>query len=617
MRFTGGLNVLTGETGAGKSILIGALGLLLGDRTDTSIVRAGTEETVVSGVIGVGGSPEAAAWLATRGIEPEEGAVILRRVLKATGRGASFIQSTPVTRTDLAEFSSLLFDVHGQHEHQSLLDLEQHRRLLDRHGGTEVLAGRFHELYLSLATLRERLSKLVSDERERLRRMDLLSFAVQEIKALALKPGEQDELEKELAILSHHEKLFTLLEQVHEATAGAGGGALGQLRASRHAMEEALSIDPALSKPAHQLEDACYEIEDFAATVRQYRERAEFSPERLDAVQERLAAIRAAERKYGDTIDAVLTYLAASEQELASMENYEEEKRRLEGEIGRTERELVAAGRELSQKRRAAAQVLGPGIEAELRLLGMPKVSFRVAVQPATRTAAAAGAGAGTTAGPGSAAATGGPAAGAPGDGAAVANPWGLDSVEFVISPNLGEPFKRLRSIASGGELSRVMLAIKGVLAASDRMSTLIFDEVDAGIGGEVALSVGERLARLAASKQVLCVTHLATIAARADNHLRIDKAASGGRTVTRVERVAGASRREEIARMLAGDRTGELSLQHAQELLDRLGASTPEAGRANGQGRPEVGPGTAYAMPGDGGRPTAAPGAAVGKDGR
>ena len=582
VRFTAGLNVLTGETGAGKSILIGALGLLLGDRADTSIVRAGAEEAAVSGVIGIGGSREAAAWLAARGIEAEEGAVILRRVLKATGRGASFIQSTPVTRADLAEFSSMLFDVHGQHEHQSLLDLEQHRRLLDRHGGTESLAGRFHELYLSLASLRERLSKLASDERERLRRMDLLSFAVQEIKALALKPGEQDELEKELAILSHHEKLFTLLEQVHEATAGAGGGALGQLRAARHAMEESLGIDPALSKPAHQLEDAFYEIEDFAETVRQYRERAEFSPERLDAVQERLAAIRAAERKYGDTIDAVLAYLAASEQELASMENYEGEKRRLEDEIGSTERGLVAAGKELSQKRRAAAQVLGAGIEAELRLLGMPKASFRVAVQPAVRAAAAAAAGAAPA--PASAAGPAGAAAPVPGEGAAVANPWGLDAVEFVISPNLGEPFKRLRSIASGGELSRVMLAIKGVLAASDRMSTLIFDEVDAGIGGEVALSVGERLARLAASKQVLCVTHLATIAARADNHLRIDKVASGGRTVTRVDRVAGASRREEIARMLAGDRTGELSLQHAQELLDRLGAPAAAAEGKDGR---------------------------------
>jgi DNA repair protein RecN (Recombination protein N) len=569
VRFAGGLNVLTGETGAGKSILIGALGLLLGDRTDTSIVRAGAEETAVSGVVSVPADGDAAAWLAARGLALEDGAVIVRRVLKSTGRGASFIQSTPVSRADLAEFSSLLFDVHGQHEHQSLLDVDQHRRLLDRHGGTEGLAARFHELYRSLASLRERFAKLVSDERDRLRRADLLAFAVREIGTLALKPGEQEELEKELAILSHHEKLFTLLEQVHEATAGSNG-ALGQLRASRQAMDEAIGIDPELAKGAHQLEDAFYEIEDFAETVRQYRERAEFSPERLDAVQERLAAIRAAERKYGDTIEAVLAYLAASEQELAAMENYEEEQRRLAAEIATTERELVVVGRELSEKRRAAAQALGAGIEAELRRLGMPKVSFRVAVQPSARAAPAAG----------TSTATGTAATGAPADGAAVANPWGLDAVEFVISPNLGEPFKRLRAIASGGELSRVMLAIKGVLAASDRMSTLIFDEVDAGIGGEVALSVGERLARLAATKQVLCVTHLATIAARADNHLRIDKATAGGRTVTRVERITGDARREEIARMLAGDRTGDLSLQHAQELLDRLG---PGAALAEG----------------------------------
>jgi DNA repair protein RecN (Recombination protein N) len=576
VRFAAGLNVLTGETGAGKSILVGALGLLLGDRADTSIVRAGAEETAVSGVVSVAPDGEAAAWLAARGIAAEEGAVIVRRVLKATGRGASYLQSTPVSRADLAEFSALLFDVHGQHEHQSLLDVDQHRRLLDRHGGTEGLAARFHELYRALASLRERLAALASDERERLRRADLLQFAVREIGALALKPGEQEELEKELAILAHHEKLFTLLAQVHEATAGPSG-ALGQLRASRHAMEEAIGIDPELAKAAHQLEDAFYEIEDFAETVRQYRERAAFSPERLDQVQERLAAIRAAERKYGDTIEAVLAYLEAGRRELAAMENYEEEQQRLGADIAATERDLVAVGRELSQKRRAAAQQLGAGIEAELRHLGMPKVSFRVSVQPATGSGAAAGA-AGAAAGAGA----------TPGGGAAVATPWGLDAVEFVISPNLGEPFKRLRAIASGGELSRVMLAIKGVLAASDRMSTLIFDEVDAGIGGEVALAVGERLARLAAAKQVLCVTHLATIAARADNHLRIDKATAGGRTVTRVERVAGDARREEIARMLAGDRTGELSLQHAQELLDRLGggASVARAAGAAEDGR-------------------------------
>ena len=264
VRFAAGLNILSGETGAGKSILVGALGLILGDKTDTSIIRSGAEETTVSGIVALEENGEATRWLAARGIETEDGAVIVRRMLKSTGRGSIFIQSTPVTRADLHEFSLLLFDMHGQHEHQSLLDLENHRRLVDRWAGTETLADRFHGLYGSLAALRERLSSLVSDERERLRRVDLLTYAVTEIKSLALRVGEEEELEKELAILVHHEKLFTLLEEVHSRAAESAGGVLATLRAARHAMDEILAIDPSLSKPAHQLEDAFYEIEDFA-----------------------------------------------------------------------------------------------------------------------------------------------------------------------------------------------------------------------------------------------------------------------------------------------------------------------------------------------------------------
>jgi DNA repair protein RecN (Recombination protein N) len=544
VRFTEGLNILTGETGAGKSILIGALGLLLGDKTDTSIVRSGAEETAVSGLVSVTQNEEAARWLASRGIEPEDGVVIVRRVLKNTGRGAIFIQSTPMTRADLAAFSSLLFDVHGQHEHQSLLDLDNHRTFVDRWGGTEELAARFHTQFASLSSLRERLSKLVSDERERLRRIDILDYAVKEIAALALVPGEEEEMEKELAILAHHEKLSMLLEEAYSLCAQSAGGSLASLRRARHAMEEILTIDSTLSKPAHQLEDAFYEIEDFTENIRQYREKAEFDPERLEQVQERLAAIRALEKKYGDTIEAVLSFKAASEQELAGMENWEEEKKNLGAEVAKTESQITAMAQELSQKRKAAAQTLQKRIEEELKELGMPKVSFRVLIKDAQKP-----------------------------DGTPVVTPWGRDAIEFVISPNLGEPFKRLRAIASGGELSRIMLAIKSILAENDHMSTLIFDEVDVGIGGEVALSVGERLQALSRHKQVLCITHLATIAARADNHLRIEKAAQTGRTVTRVERVAGAARREEIARMLAGDKKGDLSLQHAQELLEKFGS--------------------------------------------
>jgi DNA repair protein RecN (Recombination protein N) len=497
----------------------------------------------------VQGNEEATKWLSAHGIETEDGSVILRRMLKSNGRGSIFIQSTPVTRSDLHDFSALLFDLHGQHEHQSLLDLDNHRRLVDRWAGTEELADRFHEMYASLASLRERHSKLVSDERERLRRIDLLSYAVNEIKGLALKPGEEEELDKELAILVHHEKLFTLLEEVHTQVAESAGGVLGTLRSTRHAMDEILGIDSTLSKLAHQLEDAFYEVEDFAENIRQYKSKADFSPGRLDDVQSRLAAIHALEKKYGDSIETVLEYLAAGERELAGMENWEEEKQTLEQDITATEKEIGEAARSLSEKRRAESLLLQQKIEEELRALGMPKVSFRVLIADAVRA-----------------------------DGTPVLTPYGKDSIEFVISPNLGEPFKRLRAIASGGELSRVMLAIKGVLADSDHVSTLIFDEVDAGIGGEVALSVGERLAGLARHKQVLCITHLATIAVRADNHLRIEKVTQGERTVTRVEKVVGSARQEEIARMLAGDRTGELSLQHAGELLAKYGPGKDEA---------------------------------------
>jgi DNA repair protein RecN (Recombination protein N) len=547
VRFTPGLNILSGETGAGKSILIGALGLLLGDKTDTSIIRSGSEETAVSGIISVPGNAEAMNWLGGHGIELEENTVIVRRMLKANGRGSAFIQSTPVTRADLHEFSTLLFDLHGQHEHQSLLDLENHRRLVDRWAGTEEMAEKYHELYAALAARRERLSKMASDERERLRRVDLLSYAVKEITALKLKPGEDDELEKELAILVHHEKLFTLLEEAHGQLSESAGGVLATLRRTRHSMDEILGIDATLSKPAHQLEDAFYEIEDAAENIRQYKSKADFSPGRLDDVQSRLSAIRALQKKYGDTIEQVLEYCRQGEEELAGMENWEEDRKNLETEIGRMEKQITEAARALSEKRKTGSADLQKRIEAQLRDLGMPKVSFRVLIADATRQ-----------------------------DGTPVLTPWGRDTIEFVISPNLGEPFKRLRAIASGGELSRVMLAIKGVLAESDHVSTLIFDEVDAGIGGEIALSVGERLAELSRHKQVLCITHLATIAVRADNHLRIEKVTQAGRTLTRVEKVSGDVRREEIARMLAGDRKGELSLQHAGELIAKYG---PEGG--------------------------------------
>jgi DNA repair protein RecN (Recombination protein N) len=544
VHFRPGFNVLTGETGAGKSILVGALGVLLGMKADKESIRSGTEELQVAGIIQVEGNPEALKWLDDHGIEPEDGTVIVRRSVRQNGRGAIYIQSHPATRAELYELTSLLFDFHGQHEHQSLLDLENHRKLLDRYAGLEEQTGTYHDRYQRLIRLRERFSGLQASERERFREIDLLKFSIQEIREADLKPGEEVELEREHQILANHERLFQRLNEAHTSTAESRGGALAALRQVRQAMEEILQIDPQVARLSRQLDDAFFELEDFAESIRQYKSRTDFDPHRLEIVEERIATIHRLQKKYGDTTQEILRYCLEAEQNVSSLENWEEEKEGLKEEIAALEKEIRARAVELSEARNRFARVLSQKIEEELRQLGMPKVQFQVLVEDRLGES-----------------------------GKPVFTAWGKDRIEFLISPNLGEPFKRLIQIASGGEMSRVMLAIKSVLAESDHIRCLIFDEVDAGIGGEVGLAVGGRLRALSRLKQILCITHLATIAAQADNHMRVEKVSQDGRTVTRLEAVTGDVRREELARMLSGDRTGEVSLKHADELLKRYSA--------------------------------------------
>jgi DNA repair protein RecN (Recombination protein N) len=336
-----------------------------------------------------------------------------------------------------------------------------------------------------------------------------------------------------------------LLEDLFGRTAESRGGALSQLRQARALMQDALAIDPLLAEKAKQLEDAFYELEDFSQGIGARTREMVFDPGRLEQVDERLALIRKLKRKYGGGIVEVLAHREQSEKQLAGLAGSGERQEELEAEIAAMERELKTRALELSRLRHEASASLEARVVEELKPLGMPKVRFRVEIQDRENEA-----------------------------GKLVYSPTGKDRVEFLISPNQGEPFRRLAQIASGGELSRIMLAMKTVLARSDRVGTLIFDEVDVGIGGEVALAVGERLKRLASAKQVLCITHLATIAVRADNHIRVEKRTEGERTVTRVETVTGIGRREEIARMLAGDRSGDTSLKHAEELLAKYGGN-------------------------------------------
>ncbi|MCD6121058.1 MAG: DNA repair protein RecN [Spirochaetales bacterium] len=537
--FTAGFNVLTGETGAGKSILIGALGLLLGSKADSSMIRSGAEETLVSCVITLNNNEEINKWLGEHGISPDDNTLIVRRTVKKNGRSTIFIQSVPVTRAELNELASFLFDIHGQHEHQSLLNLDNHRKLLDRYGGTEILAKRFHELFKKLSEMKESFNKLVNDEKQRNREIDILKYSITEIKNVDLHTGEEEELEDEFKILSNYEKLFELLENAYSNTAESRGGALSYMRNARNALDQVVRINPKMASLVQELENSFYAVEEISDELRKYQNSIEFDPERMAVVEERLSVIRMLESKYGNSIDEILEYLSKCEEDLERLSNWENERHKLEVEIKKYEKEVRAQAQVLSEKRRTAGKALETKIESELKNLGMEKARFRVHIEEKKGDS-----------------------------GKPVIGSLGKDYIEFVIAPNQGEPYKKLRSIASGGELSRVMLAIKSVLSSSDSIDTLIFDEIDVGIGGQVAIAVGGKLTNLSKSKQVICITHLATIAVQADNHIIVKKHEEQGRTLTSVECVKDEKRVTEIARMLSGDSNTNASLNHARELL-------------------------------------------------
>lgn len=539
IRFGDGLNVLSGETGAGKSILVGALSLLRGVKADTGAIRAGAEEAVVTGVFRVAENAAVGAWLDEHGIADEDGSLVIRRTIKVQGRGPVYVQSTPVTRADLESLGSLLFDIHGQHAHQTLLVEDNHRVFLDQFAELMPRVRAFTRRFQEIAALRRRLEKLMSDERERLRQADILQFAVREIEEASLSPQEEDELEQERRILSQHEQLYSSVETVYNLLSENRGGALLRLREARASVEQAASIDPELSSLSTRLDDAFFEIEDVAETFGEYRGAMSFSPGRLEAVEERLALIRKLEKKYGDSVSDILSYLEQARQELSDLSNWEEDKERLGEDIARGEQEVLSEARAISDIRNATSEKLNKTIVESLTKLGMPKARFVISVERRTNES-----------------------------GKAACGPYGLDTVSFRLSANPGEPVKQLRSIASGGEISRVMLALKSAFAATDEVPSLIFDEVDAGIGGEVALQVGEYLKALSAHKQILCITHLATIAVRADNHLKVEKRVRADRTSTDVRVVSSEDRVDEIARMLAGDTTGTASRSHAEDML-------------------------------------------------
>ena len=536
VEFHGGLNILTGETGAGKSIIIDAVNLILGGRASSDLIRAGADEASVEALFDLSGRPALLQNLAATGIECD-GELLVRRVVTRGGKNRVFIAGGLATTAMLAEISRTLINIYGQHESQTLLKIDQHLRLLDGFSGSLTLRDSFSSRFESYLKAKGELEALEQGEREAARRLDLLSFQNEEIAQATLYPGEEEELVEERGRLAHGEKLLTCSQSAFDSLYGGDAALLGSLRRVIGGVAEASAIDRVLAPVCEALEGAYAQLEDAALTLRDYAAGVEADPGRLEMLDDRLDAINRLKRKYGEDIAEILQYQEGISSELAALSGREMERDTLVQRMAELKGELAKLGAQLSKARRTGAAGLKIGMERELAELAMTHAVFETSFE--------------TTAEPKS---------------------YGFERVEFLFSPNPGEPPKPLARTASGGELSRLMLALKQLHPESE-VPTLIFDEVDSGIGGATSALVGIKLKRVAASQQVLAITHLPQVAAFADLHLRVEKAVNLGRTATCVERLEGDNRVAEIARMLGGARVTEKTLEHAREMIQEAAA--------------------------------------------
>jgi DNA repair protein RecN (Recombination protein N) len=537
VRLAPGLNVLSGETGAGKSIIVGALSLLLGERASADVVRAGSSRAVVEGVFDLGGRPELAAWLEERGIEPEDGLVILRREVAAEGRNRAWINGAASTAGMVGEIGGALVDLHGQHEHQTLLRRPEQRAILDAYGKLDGVVARVGEAHAALARTRADLATLETRRREGLQRADFLRHQVEEIAAAAPRPGEEEELEGEARRLSHAEELLALAGGLAEALREGEGALVDRLGSLRRDLDQLLRIDEEQGEMAELFDTAYYALEELGSRLGAYAASVDHDPARLEEMRRRQDLLYRLRTKYGSTLEEVLAVAGAAQEELDSLDSAEWEAEGLRTREGELAREMEQLAASLTELRADCAGRLAGEVGELLPALGMEGGRFEVALLPLAEQTAA-----------------------------------GAEEVEFRVALNRGFDPRPLAQVASGGELSRVMLSLKTILARLDAVPTLVFDEVDAGIGGKVAVQVGARLQAVARSHQVFVVTHLPQIASKADAHLRVSKSEREGVGVTLVETLEGEERVAEIARMLGGDPESHLSRDHARELLGAVG---------------------------------------------
>ncbi len=531
VRFHRGLNLLTGETGSGKSIVVDALGLLFGGRASADMIRAGADRARVSGIFEVSPGPALSRLLDAAGIEIEDNEVLVEREILANGKSRAFVASRPVTGALLRELAPYLGDIHGQHDQQQLFKSEAQREMLDSFAGSDDSIASLYERWRSATA---ELEELEGTAQEKLRLTDLWIFQRNEIETVSPRAGEDAELENERRVLRNVVKIQESANAAYAALYDAEESATAQLQVVLKKLDELSRIDEGVATIAATLKPAVFMVEEAADALRHYLGKLEADPARLDEVEARMAALEKLKRKYGTTIGEVLAFLEDVRRELNAVETSSERQTALRKQVATVAASYEAAAKKLTAVRTAAAKRLSKNVETELASLAMERTRIDIRIEPA---------------------------------------PWsehGADSVEFLMSANTGEEPKPLDRIASGGELSRVALALKTCASrpAKGTPRTLVFDEVDAGVGGSAAEAVGRRLKKLSSSSQLLCVTHLPQIAGFADHHYYVEKHEERGRTLATIVELSPAQRTKEIGRMLSGERVTAEALKHAEQLI-------------------------------------------------
>jgi DNA repair protein RecN (Recombination protein N) len=536
--FHSGLNLLTGETGSGKSIIVDALGLLLGGRASADTVRRGADRARVAGIFEVNDERSIRQLLATAGIEAEDGELLIEREILAEGKSRAYIGSRPVAASLLKELAPQLADIHGQHDQQLLFLHDAQRDMLDVFAGARDRLEKVAAAYGQWKEAVKELEELERSEQERLRLADLWEFQRQEIESAGLTPGEDSDLENERRVLLNVQRLEEMTSAAYTATYDSPECALTLTRTAAKRVDEVCRIDAKLEPAREHLRAAALSLEEASYALRDYLGRLEANPARQEEVESRLATIDRLKRKYGQSVADILEFLEQVRGHLASVEHAGERIEQLRALSTKLSNEFAAGAAELSEIRKLAGRRLSKQVEAELAQLAMERTEFRVEVAPA---------------------------------------PWseaGADRVDYLVSPNAGEVPRALEKVASGGELSRIALALKTCLSALPTgtgarvMRTLVFDEVDTGVGGSAAEGIGRRLKKLAALNQVLCVTHLPQIASFADHHYRVEKRETAGRTVAAIEELDRTGRTREIGRMLSGQTVTPEAIKHAEQLI-------------------------------------------------